>query len=79
MAGLEKLKGIVEEDEIKEVVEGRVDRIGFEGHSKDFGFYCSGKTSEGFEQSSNMVRLTLNRIILAVVWRISYMTQGSDP
>lgn len=79
MVGLEKLKGIRVEDEIKEVVGGRADHQGFEGHSKDFGFYCNGKTSEGFEQTSNMVRLMLNRIILAAVWRIGCMAQGSDP
>lgn len=37
------------------------------------------KTSEGFEQSSDMVRLLLNRMILAAVWTVGYMTQVSDP
>lgn len=79
LARLEKLKVLMVEDKIKEVAEGRADHIGFEGHSKDFRFYCNGKTSEGFEQNSNMVRLMLSRIIVGAVWRIDYTAQGSDP
>lgn len=79
MAGLEKMKGIMIEDEVKEVVVERADRARFEGHGRDFGLYCNGKTSEGFEQSSDMIRLLLNRMILAAVWTVGYMTQASDP
>lgn len=79
LAGPEKLKGLIVQDKIKEVVGERADHIGFEGHSKDFRFYCNGKASEGFEQNSNMVRLMLSRIILGAVWRIGYTAQGSDP
>lgn len=44
MAGLEKMKGIMIEDEVKEVVVERADQARFEGHGRDFGLYCNGKT-----------------------------------
>lgn len=60
-------EGTMVENEVKVVVGGRADHAGFEGHGKDFGFYCNGETSEGFEQSNDMVRLMLKRLLLAAV------------
>lgn len=64
------MKGIGIEYEVKEVVVERADQVRFEGHGKDFGVSYNGKTSEGFEQSSDMVRLLLSRMILAAVWSV---------
>lgn len=46
--------GIMAEDEVKDIVGKRADHVRFEGHGREFGFYCNQRTSEGFEQSSDM-------------------------
>ena len=60
-------------DMVKEVVEGRADQVRFEGHGKKLGFYYNGRKSEGFEQSKDMFRLVLKKIIQTALWRIGYM------
>lgn len=57
-------------DMVKEVVEGRADHVRVEGHGKKLGFYYNGRKSEGFEQSKDMFRLVLKKIILTAIWKI---------
>lgn len=70
---LEGMNSIMVEDEVKEVVEGRADHVRFEGRGKESGFYSNGRKSEGFEQSNDMFRLMLKRVILGAMWRIGYV------